>query len=135
MTAHLSGILAEIADAAGEAAAVALAARVGGTRIYIPARVTDGHWLVECVGRKAAEKICAHFAVDGSGQRIDVPLAGGGAYPQLRRAIAKRVHDLDKQGKSSREISQSVGVTQRTVHSHRAAHRGGSKSDKQGSLF
>lgn len=131
---RLPGILVEIAEVAGEPAAIALAARVGGMRVYIPARAAEGHWLVDCVGRRAAEKICAHFAVDGSGQRIDVPLAGGGAYPQLKRAIARRLHELDRQGKSSREITQAVGVTQRTVHRHRAAHRGG-KNDKQGSLF
>lgn len=129
------GILAEIAEVAGEPAALALAARVGGMRVYIPARAAEGHWLVDCVGRRAAEKICAHFAVDGSGQRIDVPLAGGGAYPQLKRAIARRLHELDRQGKSSREITQAVGVTQRTVHRHRAAHRADNKNQRQGKLF
>lgn len=135
MTTRLPGVLAEIAEAAGEPAAIALAARIGGTRVYIPARVTEGHWLVDAVGRRAAEKICTYFAVDGSGQRIDIPLAGGGAYPQLRRAIAKRIHDLDRNEKSSREISQSVGVTQRTVHRHRRAHRGGGNDGDQGTLL
>lgn len=132
---QLPGVLWEIADVAGEAAAVAVSARVGGTRVYIPARISDDHWLVECVGRAAAAKICAHFAVDGRGQRIDVPLATGGAYRQLRRAIAIRVHQLDKARKSAREIATAVGITQRAVHLHRAAHRGGRKDDKQGRLF
>lgn len=131
----MSGVLSEIADVAGEAAAVALAAQYGGTRVYIPARAGDGHWLVACVGRRAADLICAHFVADGSGQRIEVPLAGGGSYPQLRRTIARRVHELDREGKSEGVIAKAVGVTGRTVRRHRAAHRGSGKDSKQGSLF
>lgn len=142
MNAPLVGVLHEIAKVAGEAAAVALAAQVGGNRVYIPLPVNlhDRHWLVECVGRRAAEKIAAHYAGASAGARtgtyIDVPLGAGGAYPQLRRAIAKRVHELDKAGKSAREITRAAGITARTVHRHRAAHRGRKKSNsKQGSLF
>lgn len=129
-------MLSEIADAAGEPAAIALAAQVGGTRVYIPAKVSDKHWLVQCVGRRAADLICSHYAVAGKrGTRVDIPLAGGGAYPQLRRAIARRVHQLDQEGKSSREIARVAGLSQRAVHAHRARHRGAKKGDKQGSLF
>jgi hypothetical protein len=134
MTHHLPEALAEIAEAAGEAAAVMIAARQGGCYVYIPAKVDDGHWLVDCVGRRAADRICAHFAVDGIGARIYIPLYGGGAYPTLRRSIAKRVHDLHNDGASSAEISRRIGVTQRTVHRHRRAHRGGGEDD-QGSLL
>ena len=136
MTMRMPGVLAEIAEVAGEAAAVAIAARVGGTRVYIPARVNDDHWLVECAGRRAADLICKHFATEGRlGQRIDVPLAGGGAYPQLRRALARRIHQLDGENLSSREIAMRVGISQRGVHRHRAKHRGGSGGGSQGSLF
>lgn len=128
-------LLAEIASVAGEIAAVQLAAYAGGTRVYIPVRTADNHWLVQCVGRKAADQICAAFAVDGRGQRVDIPLGSVGAYPQLRRAIAKRIHDLDKAKDSSRKIAASVGVTQRTVHRHRRAHRVDNKDSKQGKLL
>jgi hypothetical protein len=132
---NLPGILAEIAQLVGEPAAVNIAARVGGSRVYIPATVADDHWLVECVGRAKAEQICRHFAVDGGGQEIDVPIAGGGAYAQLRRAVARRIHELDLAKKSEREIAKDVRVTGRTVRRHRRAHRGGGKGDKQGRLF
>lgn len=131
----LPGVLGEIAEVAGEAAAVKFAAQAGGTRVYIPARVDDEHWLVACVGRQAADTICAHFAADGRGQRVDVPIGLGGAYPQLRRAIAKRVHQMDQENESSRAIAIRVGISQRTVHRHRRSHRGRRKGDKQGSLF
>lgn len=132
---ELPGVLAEIAEVAGEAAAITLAARYGGIRVYFPRRAGPGHWLVDCVGQRAADAICAHFAVDeGPGIRVDIPLYNSGAYPRLRRAIAKRIHDLDQDNKSSREIATQVGVAQRTVHRHRRAHRGDSDNG-QGSLF
>lgn len=130
----LPGVLSEIAEVAGEPAAVLIASRVGGTRVYIPVKVSDSHWLVDCVGRQKADLICRHFAVDGRGSRIDVPLGGAGAYPQLRRALAKRIHDLDMAGGSVRKIVAEVRVSGRTVHRHRAAHKGG-KDKRQGSLF
>jgi len=136
--APLTGILDEITSVAGEPAAIAIAAAVGGTPVYIPTpkRLTEKHWLVQCVGRRAAEKLATHFASE-SRTRVLIPLAGGGAYPQLRRAIAKRIHDLDRAGKSSREIARSTGVTTRAVHRHRRAHRGQAKAKggKQGVLL
>jgi hypothetical protein len=131
MKSALPGVLSEIAAVAGEAAAIAISARVGGTRVYIPAKAASGHWLVEAVGCEAAGKICAQLG----GDRHDIPLASGGAYRSFRRALAKQVHDLDRAGKSSRAIARETGLTQRAVHRHRAAHRGGRKSDPQGSLF
>jgi hypothetical protein len=130
MTTKLSGVLGEIASVAGEPAAMTIAAHVGGTRVYIPAKADDDHWLVQAIGREAADKVCELLA----GGRYDVPLGSGGAYRSMRRAIAKRVHDMDRAKKSSAEIARATGLTQRAVHRHRAKHRGGSKGD-QGSLF
>jgi hypothetical protein len=129
---RLPGVLKEIADAAGEPAAVLIAAAHGGSRVYIPAKVTDGHWLVECIGRDKADRVCAHF---GGGKQIDIPMAGYGTYPQLYRKVAQLIHSLDKAGASARQIRKQVGVTERTVHRHRSRHRGGPKNSRQGSLF
>ena len=101
MRRELPGVLADIARAAGEAAALALAANVGGTRVYIPAAVDDEHWLVKAVGRAAADKICAAFATDSRadketsgesrrGQRVVIPLGPAANYTQLRRIVARR---------------------------------------------
>lgn len=136
MTATLPGVLQEIAEVAGEAAALMIAARQGGRRVYFPSARTlhEGQWLVECVGADLARRICAHFEVDGRGQRIDIPLHVGGTYRQFVRSIAERLHNLDGEGKSSTEIAQQLGLTQRTVHRHRARH-GKPKNDKQGRLL
>jgi hypothetical protein len=135
MSDKLPGVLGEIAELVGEQAAIAIASRAGGTRVYFPAHADDKHWLVQSVGRDAADKVCAHFTVDGvRGQRIEIPLFVGGTYRQAVRAIAERVHKMDKEGASSTEIVRKVGVTQRSVHRHRARHRG-KKDDKQGRLL
>jgi hypothetical protein len=132
-------VLGEIASVAGEPAAMTIAAHVGGTRVYIPAKAGDDHWLVQAIGRASADKVCALFAVDGArGQRVDMPVAaaGGRAYRSFRQSLARQVHQLDKEGKSARQIALEAGLTERAVRRHRAAHRGGSrKDDPQGSLF
>jgi hypothetical protein len=132
MTEALPNVLQEIAGLVGVAGAIAIAERRGGTRVYFPTTTggSDTHWLVECVGQEGADRLCSHFAVDGRGQRVEIPLCSGGTFRRLARAI----HQLDQDGASSAEIVRQVGVTQRTVHRHRARH-GGRKNDKQGRLL
>lgn len=134
--ARLPGVLAEIAALAGEAAALKLAARYGGIRVYIPARVHEDHWLVACVGWEAAQKIAAHFSADGRGTHVVLPLGPCASYGQFRRTIAERIDKLDRERRTAREIARMVGVTQRAVHRNRAKRRGkGSGGGRQGSLF
>ncbi|MEX2126948.1 MAG: hypothetical protein WD871_01725 [Xanthobacteraceae bacterium] len=135
MKSRLPPLLAEIAGVARDAAAVQLAAKVGGVKVYIPARAEPDHWLVECVGRAAADKVCAHFASDGRGRQVCFPLGPAATHKQLLRVIAQRVHELDDGSRSSREIARTVGITQRSIHKHRAKHRGGGGDRRQGSLF
>jgi len=135
MSEQLPGVLAEVAEVVGEAAAIALASHAGGTRVYLPAHPSADHWLVQALGAEDAAKLCAHFAVDGQrGQRLDIPLYVGGTYRQMMRSIAERVHKMDEADASSQEIARKVGITQRSVHRHRARHRG-RRSSKQGQLF
>ena len=64
---YLPGALAEIASVAGLVAALAIAEKWGGARAYFPARVSEGHWLVDLVGRERRQA-WARFRRDG---RID----------------------------------------------------------------
>ena len=135
MTEKLPAVLAEIAALIGEVAAISIAACKGGTRVYFPAKVNDAHWLVEAVGIDKAKILCQHFVVDRKrGQHIEIPLYVGGTYRQMIRAIAERVHKLDAADASASEIVRQTGVTQRTVHRHRARHRG-KRNTRQGNLF
>ena len=130
-----SPALEELARIAGEVAVAQLTEACGGTRIYIPARAPDGHWLVELVGRAAADKLCAHFMQDGRGTHLMLPLGPHvGRHRQLQRVIAKRIHELDQEGRSAAEIARAVRVHQRTVHRHRSAHRADG-DDRQGKLL
>lgn len=136
MTQKLPGVLAEIAELIGEAGALAIAARVGGTRIYLPARIDNDHWLVAAIGMVPAVKLCAHFAVDSKrGARIEIPLAIGSGYRQYLRAVQQRIHQLDQDGFSVSQIARKVGTTERAVHRARAKHRGGRINDRQRSLL
>jgi 1,6-anhydro-N-acetylmuramate kinase len=137
MTDKLPGVLQEIAELVGEQAALIIATRFGGTRIYMPTKAGDTHPLVESIGRDAAEKLCEHFMVDGRGQRIDIPLHFGRTYRQLQRAIAKCVHELDDGTRSAPAIARAIGVTTRTVNRHRARHTGSKAEEKpkQGRLL
>ena len=131
MTEKLPGVLAEIAELIGEAGALAIAARRGGTRAYFPERLSEDHWLIECVGPAAAQKISERFG----GNASDIPLVIGGSYRQFLRAIAKRVHELDSDGGlCDGEIALKLGITDRSVRRHRARH-GGRRDKRQRDLF
>ena len=56
-------LLREIAEVAGVEAAITLADRRGGNRVYFPRPDTLGphHWLVDCVGATPARLLCEHF--------------------------------------------------------------------------
>jgi hypothetical protein len=136
MAKALPAMLQEIAEVAGEAAALKIAAQYGGKRVYIPARPgPDDHWLTALVGIEAATRLCTHFAVDRRrGAQIEIPLHATGTYRQFLRSLSRQMHELNEAGLSSSEIAGRLGLTQRTVFRHRERHRGGGNDD-QGSLF
>lgn len=105
MSAHLPGILREIADAAGEAAALQLAREAGGQEMKFSDRA--GSALSRIVGHEAAVKIVKALGRD----KRTIPMAGlrgaGG-----RRAAAAR---LMNQGKSAAETARLVDVHERTA--------------------
>lgn len=112
----LPALLVEIAEIAGLEAAITLADRYGGNRVYIPRRASDSHWLTLCVGRKAADLICHHFA-HPSGIELELPRG-----PALNRTERQaRLRRLIAQGLTSTEITQRLGTTRRSVTRNRSA--------------
>ncbi|MGO8738604.1 helix-turn-helix domain-containing protein [Rhodoblastus sp.] len=125
---YLPGILAEIAEAAGLPAALALAEKFGGSQVYIPGKPPE--WLIVLVGSEAAEKISAHFRVRQAGDRLLIPLGPNNFYAKARRRAA----EMTAQGASAREIALALGIHERSVKRARAsARRRG--ACQQGSLF
>ncbi|WP_269586184.1 hypothetical protein [Roseibium sp. Sym1] len=135
MNDELPGLLGDLARIVGLSAALAIAERVGGTRVSIPARAHDQHWLVETVGRDAADRICDHFRIlrpDGqeSGAcHVIIPRGPTGCLAKARRRLAR---ELDA-GTSAREAARRAGVSERAAFRMRARHR--SADDSQGELF
>lgn len=118
----LPPILAEIAGIAGIEAARALAREKGGTEVYIPERAPDGHWLVQCVGREAADRI---GRVHGD-CRLTIPLGGTGRLAEGRKMAAAML----RSGVPNSEIARRVGIHTRTVQRISASlRREGSKKD------
>ena len=103
---YLPGPLGEIADVAGETAALKLAAARGGTVFYIPMEAA-GSQLADIVGEAAARKIIQTI---GAG-RIRLP-AGSARCEGWRRAEVRR---LIEDGASPRKAALKAGVSQRTA--------------------
>lgn len=124
---YLPEVLAEIAQAAGIEAALKLARERGGTRVYIPARVREGHWLSETVGLAAAEAICQHFCTDGIGIYLVVPMARAA---QARRVLVQALEE----GLPADKAARRAGMHVRSAFRMRRRLKG--RPDRgQGSLF
>ncbi|MFN3883252.1 MAG: hypothetical protein ACK4Q4_00660 [Rhodocyclaceae bacterium] len=96
----LPAALAQIAEIAGREAALRLAFRYGGSRVYIP-RQFEGSEIVQIVGAEAAKALAGHFG----GESIAVPIG--------KKALA---FWLDEQGWSKEKIAVELRVDRTTVH-------------------
>ncbi len=98
--------LVEIAGLSSDAVLLFIRDR-GGTRVTIPAKAGDTHWLVVLLGRENADKLCDYYC----GEEIDVPLGPFATAHQRRDQIRK----LDREGLSYGEIARIIGCDRRTV--------------------
>jgi hypothetical protein len=119
MSSRLPGVLAEIAAAAGEDAALAIAAKFGGARVYIPPSPARDHWLSHLVGHKAALAIADRLTAGVGGVRIDLP-TGAKGYAARGRA---KVDRMIAENRSERDIVLATGYTGRGVRKRRARTR------------
>ena len=128
MTGHplpLPGVLGEIADVAGLAAALAVAREMGGRRAYFPATPKADHWLVRAVGAEAAAVICAHLVAGGAGLEIPVPLGPTGTRARAWATIRRALDD----GATAGTAARLAGVDERTVRRHRNGHSASRRRD------
>jgi len=127
----LPPLLNEIADVIGTSATLTLAHDRGGSRIYIPAKVTPDHWLVDLIGLDAAEKLADHYAVNGGGQTVDLPVGPSSSAEQVR----KRVDELLRENVSADEIARTVKVHRTTVFRRKRDLDLPKTDPRQGDLF
>jgi hypothetical protein len=127
----LDGILGEIADVAGIAAALALAEQYGGTQVHFPRVAGPDHWLVLCVGDEAAKAICAYMTVtDADGHRKGQRgvLIPRGPMALMRQAKRRLVRELQA-GTSAREAARRAGLGERTAWYTKAKLKDGRQDD------
>lgn len=131
--AWLTPLLNRIAEAGGERAALILGREKAGQEIYIPARISESHWLAELVGLEAARAIAEVYG----GQNIVLPPALGGA----KRRRAALLAEMIRRGYSVNQITRETGLARSTVYEHRSKAGddtqtgNGDGSDPQGRLF
>lgn len=132
MSAPLPQIVQELIDVAGGDAAWAIVRAWSGRHVYIPPEAPDGHWLVQLVGRGAADAVCQRYrdpTAEGGfiGRRILIPMVGTGHYKEAWRRV------LSDPNLSLRDVAAIMGVHERTVSYRRA--KIGKTDDRQKKLL
>lgn len=127
----LPGLLGDIADIAGADVAFLIAESHGGTRVSIPPRALQDHWLTELVGFETADMICRELATldaEGRLKGVQAEVLPKGPAALLKSARRRAQIALD-QGKSVREAARISGLHERTIWRMKA------DDGAQGSLF
>lgn len=113
---HLPAILAEIAEVAGEDAALAIAGARGGTQIYLPPVPAPDHWLSILIGHDAAKAVCDRLTCGVGGLRVDLPLGPTGRAAKARAIVDRML----REGRSERDIALATGYAIRGIRKRRA---------------
>ena len=116
---RLPGVLSEIADVAGENAAIAIAQARGGTQVYFPPVPADDHWICRLIGKDAAYRVCDQLTAGVGPRRVDMPLGPTGNVADMAEKRAK-VDRMILAGRSERDIALSTGYTSRQVRRRKA---------------
>jgi len=109
---NLPGVLAEIAAAADEEAALAVASARGGTEVYIPPEPKPDHWLSRLVGYEAARAIADRLTCGVGGARVVLPLGPQGHQARARAMVDRLIREGEL---SARDIARATGYTVRGV--------------------
>lgn len=128
---HLPRVLAEIASVAGEDAALAIAASVGGTQIYVPPAPAKDHWLSRLVGHREALAIADLLTCGVGPLRIDMPLGPKGHAARARAKVDRLLREGEL---SERDIARATGYTISGVR-RRKKKLGDEEPDRQLSLL
>ena len=126
----LPGVLAEIAEVAGEEAALAIAKVRGGTQIYVPPVPENDHWLCRLIGREEAKAVCDRLTCGVGPRRVDLPVS-----PERgAAAVRAKVDAMIREERSERDIAIATGYTIRGIRMRRQK-LGIQRDDGQLTLF
>lgn len=110
MARELPALIREIADIVGLPAALKLAEAKGGQQIFIPNVVPADHWLVDLIGKTAANALSAYFTHE-TGEHLQIPKA-----EILRhRSRLTMVKTLLAEGRSANDIAAMADLSRRDV--------------------
>lgn len=116
-TPSLPDVLDQIAETLGEAFALEVAARLGGTEIWLKADPGAEDRVVQALGMDKARRLAAAL---GTGKLL-VPMAAGADRARRHARIAS----LRAAGRPIHEVARAAGVHERTVY--RVQERAGRK--------
>lgn len=111
--ADLPQSLAEVVDAAGLAAALALVEHAGGTRVYVPVQLDDEHAIVRWLGKADAARLIATFG----GDVLAVPRC----LNAMRAVRDRQIRAQRKDGARVSELALQYRLTDRQVYTILAA--------------
>jgi hypothetical protein len=133
----LHGILAEIAEVAGEDAALAIARARGGQGTYFPANPAPDHWLCRLVGADQARAICEKLTGGVVYRQLVVPRGPTGDYARFmaeRGGKRAQMDEMIRLQRSEGDIARATGYDVRTVR-RRRAQLGKPADNRQIALF
>lgn len=99
----------------------------GGTRVTVPVKVSDDHWLSKLIGLSNAAALSRYHA----GEEIEIPLGPSSTLAQRHKLIRL----LDRESRSYDEIARLVGCDRRTVIRHVKGTSNRPKNAEQLELF
>lgn len=102
----LNGTLEQVAQTIGVSAAILLAQRLGGARIYVPEVTNIEHPIALAIGLENAKKLSEHF----SGEYLEIPSKT--AFRKLRNKLICKLY-ID--GKTANALAPLFGITRRQV--------------------
>lgn len=130
----LDGVLGEIQEVAGLAAALQICAVKGGGPAYFcsPDRLTEDNWLVQAVGWNTARLLAIRFCTRAGGQ-IKIPQGPNGSRRKQWVTIRRMLAD----GMSAIEVARALGIDEKTVRRHRTGKSGKARpaDPRQGTLL
>ena len=102
----------EVAQVIGQANLLELCKRLGGTKIYVPAKIGHNHPIAAAIGLKAAAMLADHYY----GTQIDLPKA---------HARRERALELAKSGQRTvAEAALATDYTERRIYQMLAEEKG-----------
>ena len=116
--------LVQMAEIIGQAAALELAEVFGGQRVYLPAKVTDGHPYLAVITRDMLAKICGSWLAggwyelprgpmrDSKGKDIRALIAAGHAYRAIARALKVSERHVERIAGEMRKEARAKGPQQ-----------------------